>query len=320
MFNYPIPGQNSFINYQEFNSSGTFYRPKGQKWTRAWIMCVGGGAAGSYYNYGGPGACMMREVFLSDDSNTVTIGAGGSSDNSAGGATLFGSNIVYAAGGSSSGIMGNLTKYYIEKNSKNINSFTYTSYGTDTNRIAARWTYKRQTAVNFSNSNGAIYTYGYNGNSGANSGAGGNKVAGSKGYSGYCIVFYEDTIKNNNISLGTYQHLKKQVITTSGTWYRPQRFPVTLAYICLKAVDSFNRAYYHGGTYFLTDTSYTVTLGTGGGTSYFGDILNSAIDYGDQYCSVDCHIASQVENSTGRIAHFACPELAQTNAWVMWYE
>jgi hypothetical protein len=315
MFDYPTPGENSFINFQEFNASGTFYRPRGQKWTRAWIMCIGGGNAYTLAK-GGPGACMMREVYLSSDSYTTTIGAGGTPSVPAGGATSFGGTIVYASGGNANGNMGTITQYYTDYNSKNINSFAYTSYGSNTQntRIASRWTYKRQTQVTFTNSGSP---YGYNGNSGANSGAGG-ETAGTSGGSGYCIIFYEDTLKTGKFASGTYQHLKKQTFSSSGTFYRPTRFPATLAFVCVKRTLGTN-AYYACGTYFLTSPSYTMTIGTDG-TGSFGNILDTTTDYGDQYSSVECHTCTNVASSTGKIAHFASESLAQADAWVMYFE
>jgi hypothetical protein len=306
MFNHPVPGQNSFINYQEFLSSGTFYRPKGQKYTRAWIMCVGGGAGRlSGYSAGGPGACMLREVFLSQDSYNTSIGAGGSGTvwPADGGDTYFGSNLVIAKGGRTGGAMGDASLYGRNNLSYTYSSFKFTDYGVG---YEGQWTYKR------------CRDGGFNGSTGANSGAG-SGVNGAPGWSGYCIVFYEETIKNRKLSLGTYQHLKKQSFSSSGTFYRPTRYPVTLAYVCLKNTDTFSRSYYTGATFFLIEDSYTVTIGTNGGISSFGTIFGSN-NSPSNYCSVDCLAKSGIENSTGRISHIMSENFVQTEAWVMYYE
>lgn len=312
MLNIPLIGENSFINYQEFLSSGTFTRPLGHKWTKAWIMVVGGGGGGNYSASGGPGACMMREVYLSGNSYTVTIGAGGASGSN-GGTTSFGS-ILTATGGIQSaagGAMGAITD--LVPTSARVHSFEYASYGyVASARYFSNWTYKKISSVGSTGANG------FNGNSGENSGAGGTTSSpGYAGYSGYCIIFYEDEAQNCPKNRNIQKHLKIQEFSSSGTWYRPTRFPATLVYVCLKVVDNSSRNFFYGGTFFLTEPSYTMTIGT---VASFGSIMSSSAIGINANSATKMYTASGVQNSTGKIVCPAHESLGQTNAWVMWYE
>jgi hypothetical protein len=278
------------------------------------MVVGGGGGSNSASYYGGAGCCMLRQVYLSADSYTVTIGAGGARGN-AGGVTSFG-NIAVANGGLSLTNMGLPQNWLYTGTSRPAFCFEYCDYGFDTYTYEhySTWTYKRcQPYIGGS----VLGVRGFNGSAGENSGAGG--AINGAGYSGYCIIFWEEELKTKQRNAGDYDNLKIQEFSSSGTWYRPKRIPATMAFIYLKNTSSPYRN--STGTFFLTNDSYTVTTGT---SPSFGDILA----YG-QPASSNPSYGAVLSASTGtcnkhantpKLGHWILEEYNPSNSFIMWYE
>jgi hypothetical protein len=348
MLNLPLIGENSFINYQEFLASGTWYRPKNQKWTKAWILCVGGGGSGgigvntSYPGYGGgPGAMSQRMTFLKETSYSVTVGAGGASYSAsttatgkAGGATSFGAllNANGGSGGSHTAIgSGGPAETYNYKNGNVYfhDFFAHSMPGTNTTCTFRSWTYKRHSGY-FTNGTGSSETgyggvAGYNGNggnapggspdSGSGAGSAGYKASGTSvtvgaGGSGYCIVFWEEEL--NQPKCKGYSNLKMQEFSSSGTWYRPKRFPATFAYIFLVSTA----ATWCFSPHFLIEDSYSFVIGN---PSTFGSIAST-----NYYCSYSLDGLNSYKHRTSytsaTLRAWPFETLAPTTSFIMWYE
>jgi hypothetical protein len=316
MFDYPTPGENSFINYQEFLSSGTWYRPKGQKYTKAWIMIVGGGggANSAYSTSGGSGAVIMRQTFLSADSYTVTIGAGGAIGG-AGGATSFGSltaNGGTAGGTSSNGYVGEGHNFRGNDYSTDFLITEYCRKKGLTTVYQNCWNYQRM--INST-------TTDWHGKPGGGNNSGLAGLTKQPGHSGYCVIFWEEAI--SKIKSSGFNHLKIQEFSASGTWYRPTRFPATLASIYFKHPS--NNIYNFATKHFLTEDYYSIVIGSS--SFSFGNICSSSAfgvtgNFNTVYtnaniggcpgsASYDCFLVSKFEGLINNSA---------TNSFIMYYE
>lgn len=347
MFDYPIPGENSFINYQEFLTSGTWYRPNYQKWTKSWILCIGGGGSGAIGTSagapgygGGGGAITQRMAFLKEDSYSVIVGAGGvsfsgtSGNGYTGGATSFGS-IVNANGGvggtaSAIGTGGSAELYNYKSGTLYFPDFLAQSIPGNGSYLYSAWNYKRHSGA-FAPGTGLGGAKGHNGNGGngsggspsANSGAGsggyrsfGTPVTVGVGGSGYCIIFWEDKLKYSKKYAGN-THLKIQEFSSSGTWYRPKRFPATFAYIFL--VSTAATPVWCFAAHFLTEDNYSFVISN---PSSFGGIVSTSY-YGTYTCNglnAYKHLNGITGATSKTVRAWPFETLAPTTSFIMWYE